>query len=188
MHERSVAYMKFSLKGINVKISDRMKEHSTKKIAKLERSLSAQDQLEAKFTAVNNSVTCELTLKIAGHFYRTEANVTDAVVAFDQALDLMERKLRKHKTRILKLHHNSEGLKRFYATMAEDFAKEEDADTPKISKHKQFHIDAMDEEEALLQMQLLGHSFFAYLNADSGKVNIIYARKQGEYGILELDY
>lgn len=180
--------MKFSLQGINVKISDRIKEHSTKKIGKLERSLSEKDQLEAKFTASNNTVTCELTLKVDGIFYRTEANVDDAVVAFDQALDLMERKMRKHKTRILK-HHHSEGLKRLYDSLAENANDDsEDESKQKISKHKSFHIDVMDEEEALLQMQMLGHSFFLYLNGETGRVNVLYARKAGEYGVLELEY
>lgn len=189
MHERRAMNMKFSLQGINVKISDRIKEHSTKKIGKLERSLSERDQLEAKFTASNNTVTCELTLKVDGNFYRTESNVDDAVVAFDEALDLMERKLRKHKTRILK-HHHSEGLKRLYDSLAEQSVSEEiDQDSKQcIGKRKSFHIDVMDEEEALLQMQMLGHSFFLYLNGDTGKVNVIYARKAGKYGVLELEY
>ncbi len=180
--------MKFNLQGINVKISERIKEHATKKINKLERNLAAQDQVEAKFSAVNNSVICELTLKVDGYFYRTTANVNDATVAFDQALDLMERKLRKHKTRILK-HHHSESLKRLYDELQDESAAAEDQETvQKITKHKRFNIAVMDEEEALLQMQLLGHSFFLYLNGETGKVNVIYARKAGEYGVMELEY
>lgn len=180
--------MKFSLQGINVKISDRIKEHSTKKIGKLERCLSPNDQLEAKFTAANNTITCELTLKVDGNFYRTKSVVNDAAVAFDQALDLMERKLRKHKTRILK-HHHSESLKNLYDSLAESNVSEAEEDKlEKISKRKHFEIAAMNEEEALLQMQMLGHSFFLYLNADTGKVNAIYARQIGEFGVLELEY
>lgn len=179
--------MKFNVHGIGVKINENFTEHCESKLEKFKRILSEKDSVEAKMTAIKNTVRCELTLKVDGHYYRAEETDSDMSVAFDQALDLIKRQLRKHKTRILK-HHHGQSIKNIYVELEDEAVESQGIDEAVVSRHKSFPIEMMSEEEALLQMQLLGHNFFLYLNRDSGKVNVIYTKKSGAYGVLEPEY
>ena len=131
----------------------------------------------------------EVTLVTKGHIIRTEEAEEDMYAAIDVAAAKTERQLRKYKTKVIDRRHN--GRKLGEALLTDDLipAPDEHLALPMNDGHivrvKEIELDALSEEEALLQIDLLGHDFFVYNDADTGAVNVIYRRKDGSYGLLK---
>jgi len=131
----------------------------------------------------------EVTLVTKGHIIRTEEAEEDMYAAIDVAAAKTERQLRKYKTKVIDRRHN--GMKLGEALLTDDLLPQKDEnlapheDDRHIVRVKEIELDALSEEEALLQIDLLGHDFFVYNDAETGAVNVIYRRKDGSYGLLK---
>ena len=117
----------------------------------------------------------ELTIKNNNYFFRAEKSAVDKLDALDDAVDTIIRQIRKNKTRLEK--KLTQGLV--------DFQTEEEEEQFDVVKYKKFNLKPMDVTEAILQMNLLGHTFFMYRDAQTNDVNVVYRRKDGNYAVLE---
>ena len=167
-------------------LNESMQEKVLHKTDKFDRWVDDQAKMEIKFEGEAKDILCELTLQIHRHYYRSQGRDEDYLTACDLAIDGMERQIRKHKTQMKKRKKDFEYMKAFFADEANEPEPEEQE--PQIARRKSFAIRAMDSEEATLQMNLLGHEFFLFLNAETGKVNLIYRRKDGDLGLIEPEY
>lgn len=176
--------MKINLTGVDMKVADSLQEKVEKKLEKFHRFFGDETNCMVKFQPEKGNLKVELTLKIRRDLYRAEAVGPQAEIAIDAAVDTLERQIRKHKTKMKKKKHQY-GYMKDYMDQLDEEAEETAA---RITKHKQFAIEPMDDEEAAMQMELMGHDFHVYLSADTGKVCVLYKRRDGDYGVLEPEY
>ncbi|MGN0620682.1 MAG: ribosome hibernation-promoting factor, HPF/YfiA family [Porcipelethomonas sp.] len=171
--------MKVTISARKMQIPQAFPEYAEKKLdSKLTKFFG--DEADAKITVSEhkNLIILELTVKYNNMIYRAETKAADKNDALDSAVDKIIRQIRKNKTRIEKRLKDS-AFKEAY-----DEAVEEQSDY-EIIKHKTFVMRPMDTEEAILQMNMLGHSFFMFSNAKTGETNVVYKRDDGNYAVLE---
>ena len=140
------------------------------------------DEADAKIvmSEIKNKIVLELTVKYNSMIYRAERSAEDKAVALDDAIDKIIRQIRKNKTRVEKKLKDT-AFKEAFAEPVEEITEYA------IIKDKKFKLRPMSVEEAILQMNLLSHEFFMFLNADTGAVNVVYKRDDGNYALLEPD-
>ncbi|MDO5733962.1 MAG: ribosome-associated translation inhibitor RaiA [Eubacteriales bacterium] len=170
----------------DLSLSPAIEEKVLKKTEKFDRWFGDEARMEIKFETEGKGYLCEITLQIRRHYYRSEAHEAEILNACETAIDGMERQIRKHKSRMKRRKVDFDYLKPYFADQAN--APEEEAEEPRIVRRKSFPIEAMDVEEATLQMALLNHEFFLFLNAETGKAALLYRRKDGDYGLIEPQY
>lgn len=164
--------------GKNFKATQSIEDLLDKKLAKLDRFFVAKTDADVLMDLNKNKAKVEITVPVRNGVIRSEKSGSDIYALIDEAVDSMEKQLKKYRS---KLHdsYQSGGLNKYEPEMP---AEEEEI---KIVRTKRFAVKPMDAEEACLQMELLGHSFYMFLNADSGEVNVVYRRNDGAYGLIE---
>ena len=164
--------------GKNFKASQSLEDLLDKKLAKLDRFFVAKTDADIFMDQSKNRAKVEITVPVRGSVIRSEKSGSDVYALIDEAVDSMEKQLKKYRS---KLHdsYQSGGLNKY-----EPEAPVEEEEI-KIVRTKRFAVKPMDAEEACLQMELLAHSFYMFLNADSGEVNVVYRRNDGAYGLIE---
>lgn len=172
--------MKILVVAKQVAVTDDLRELFEKKLKKFDKFFG--DQTEAKLTLKerkNDDKKLELTINVNGTLFRAEETAPTFQTALDSAMDSIERQIRKHKTRLQKRIRNKD----FAAATADvpDAEEEKNFDI----RVKNFDIKPMTAEEAILQMNLLDHSFFVFENEASGKINVVYKREGNSYGLIE---
>lgn len=181
--------MKIVITGQNIKISDQLNEKIEKKFNKFNRYFDDKSTVSVKVRPEANKISAEITMKIHKHYYRAEALADSVMSALDEAISIMEGQIRKHKTRMVKnvrdFAYMNEFLKQEMPDLSEDLLE---PDAPQIIRRKTFTLSPMSPEEAVLQMELLGHAFLLYLSPETGQVCLVYKRKDGNYGLLEPEY
>ena len=175
--------MKVTVIAKNMELTDALKEIVRKKISKLEKYFEANIEAKATLSVQKNRHIIEVTIPFNGVILRGEEATSDMYKSLDLVEDKLERQIRKQKTRLSRKHS---GSLRFGEINSIGLKEEEDEG--KLVKVKKFGVKPMNSEEAILQMDLLGHNFFVYQDADSNKVNVIYKRKDGDYGLLEPEF
>lgn len=178
--------MKINVNGKGMKVSPQLESRITEKLGKFNRIFGDDVVANVKVRPEKDQKVIEVTLKIQNHFYRAETIADDGFTALDLAVEVLEGQIRKHKTRIEKKIHDYAYMKEYLKT--EFTAPEEEAPEGKIIRRKSFDISPMDAEEAVLQMEMLGHSFLLYLDMETEKVCAVYKRKDGNYGLIEPNY
>ena len=173
--------MKFIVSRKNPNVSDKVIEKAKKKIGKFEKFFRPETEAHLTFNIEKERCIFEVTIHSKGTIIRAEESSEDMYASIDLAVEKLERQIRKHKTRLGKKIRQEAMVPENY-DIAE--AIEEDDDF-KVVKTKRFPLKPMSLEEAILQMKLLGHSFFVFTNAETEKVNVVYSRKDGKYGLLE---
>ena len=177
--------MKINTRGDKLLVTEGIKSHIDSKLKKLEKYFDNHDELSANVLVrvTGRNQTVEVTIPTNHFTLRAEEAHDDLYAAVDLVVDKLERQIRKNKTRI-----NSKKNKE-----AKDFAYdyieeiEEPEEKEKIVKRKKIEVKPMDEEEAILQMELLGHQFYLYKDAETNKPALVYKRKDGDYGIIEAE-
>ena len=173
--------MKYNIRGDKMVITEAIKDYTETKLGKLEKYFKDDDITANVLAKVRgNSQIVEVTIPTSKFILRSEEENEDLYAAIDLVSDKLERQIRKNKTR---LNRNIKGsVKEFNF----DFdIKEEEESKEKIVKRKNIEMKPMDEEEAILEMELLGHSFFVYKDMDTNKICVLYKRKDGDYGLIE---
>ena len=173
--------MKFNIKGLNVNVSEKMKARIEKKLSKLDKFFTDDTTAYVTLSAQKDNRTIEVTIPIRGGLMRAEETTDDFYTSLDTAQALLERQLRRHKTKLIDRTQNRESFASLFETDDDD-AYDEDA--IRIEKVKKFDFKPMDPEEACLQMDLLGHSFFVFKDADSNETCVVYKRNNGTYGLI----
>lgn len=174
--------MEIVIRGDKLKITDAMKNYINEKISKLDKYLENSDSVRASVVVKvrNRMDIVEITIPLKSFILRSEEEQEDFYAAVDIAIDKLERQIRKNKTKLM-----AKQEKKVYDFAFTSFEEEEYEDNKKIEKRKTIEVKPMDEEEAILQMELIGHQFYMYKDCNSNKYAVVYKRKDGSYGIIE---
>lgn len=173
--------MKFIISGKNFDVTDSLKERVGKKLGKLEKFFSSQTEVHVTMSIQRNKPILEVTIPANSVTLRAEVSCDDMYQCIDKAVDILERQIRKNKTRLEKKLHSGAFKPEYFNT---DIDVEEETDF-NVVRTKRFAVKPMPVDEAILQMNLLGHEFFMFSNADTNQVNVVYKRKDGNYGLIE---
>lgn len=175
--------MKFNIHGKKLDVTDSIKNYIEEKIGKLDKYFENPDDITTTVLIKlrGNEQVVEATINANKFILRGEESNKDLYASIDKVTDKIERQIRKNKTRMSK-KVNVDLVKNFVL----DFEEPEEENENVIVKRKVIENKPMNEEEAILQMELLGHEFFAFKNVETNDINILYKRKDGDYGILEI--
>lgn len=174
--------MKMNFTGKNMDVTDALRDVTEKKIGRLDKYFQKDIEGNITFSAEKNRKIIEVTINLPGTIIRAEESSDDMYASIDKAVDVLERQIRKYKTRLQKQYKNTETI-RFENVIP--LPVEEEEDRPKLVKTKKFLLKPMSSEEAVLQMELLRHNFFVFMDGDTGSVNVVYKRKDDNYGLIE---
>ncbi|MGT2961342.1 ribosome hibernation-promoting factor, HPF/YfiA family [Streptococcus caballi] len=179
--------IKYSIRGENIEVTDAIRSYVESKLGRIEKYFNANQELD---TRVNLKVyrektsKVEVTILIGSITLRAEDVSQDMYGSIDLVVDKIERQIRKNKTKIAKKHREKVPAGQVFTS---EFEAEPNEEVPasKIVRTKNVNLKPMDVEEALLQMELLGHDFFIYTDAEDGTTNVLYKREDGGYGLIE---
>ena len=172
--------MKFIISGKNLPVSDNLKTAVEDKLGKLERYFTPDTEVIVTLSVEKERQKIEVTIPVKGRIIRSEQTSNDMYVSIDLVEEVIERQLRKYKNKII--DRKQEGGNFQKAFVEDDY---EEDDEVKIIRSKRFDIKPMYAEDACVQMELLGHSFFVFVNAETDQVNVVYKRKGNTYGLIE---
>ena len=174
--------MRLSVRGKNIVVTDALREYVEKKVGRIARYFHREPEAVAVLSVEKERQIVELTLQLNGMILRAEEETDDMYASVDLAVDKLERQIRKFKTRINRRARRLDGEKPLVQAPDLDAGEDEEL---RVVKVKRFAVKPMDPEEAILQMDLLGHDFFVFRNAETQEVNVVYRRKGGGYGLIE---
>ncbi|TDQ36944.1 ribosome hibernation-promoting factor, HPF/YfiA family [Aureibacillus halotolerans] len=186
--------MQYNIRGENIEVTDALKTYVEKKVSKLQRYFEQPiSEVHVKLKVYNDEQHVEVTIPMSRLLLRAEEINTDMYASVDLVVDKLERQIRKHKTRVNRKYRQEGSPKHLFADSeaASDTAlkatteEELDDDLFEVVRTKRFNLKPMDSEEAILQMNMLGHTFFVFTNAITNVTNVVYKRKDGRYGLIE---
>lgn len=176
--------MKFIISGRNIEITPGLKTAVEQKLGKLERYFTPGTEIIVTLSVEKERQKIEVTIPVKGNIIRSEQTSSDMYVSIDLVEEVIERQLRKYKTKLIAKH---QGGHDFQPEFMEEEAVPE-SDEIQIVRTKRFGMKPMFPEDACIQMELLGHNFFVFTNAETDEVNVVYKRKNGSYGLIEPEY
>jgi len=172
--------MKNTITGRKITLKDSFKTLVEKKLSKFDRIFGDSAEANITVTLERNRQTVEVTIYHAGMVYRAEETAVDMNDALDEVIESLSRQIRKNKSRLEKKIRTAGAVEYF------DYEPEEEEESEfKIVRSKRFEVKPLDVEEAILQMNLIGHQFYMFRNVESGDINVVYRRKDGNYGLIE---
>lgn len=171
--------MKVIVIGKNIEVTAALKDAVEKKLSRLDKLFSPEIEARATLSVQKNKKKIEVTIPFNGVILRSEESNDDMYASIDLVVDKLDRQIRKQKTKLQRRIHGDSLRFQYIPEEAIDVAE------TKIVKTKKFAFKPMSAEEAVLQMELLAHTFFVFRNADDNKVNVVYKRKDGNYGLIE---
>lgn len=174
--------MRFTISGKNLEVTDSMRKAVTDKLGKLERYFNPDTKIIVTMSVEKDRQKIEVTIPLKGNVIRSEQVSNDMYVSIDLVEEVIERQLRKYKQKLVDRHQDGSFKREFLEYEAED------SDEIRIVRTKQFDIKPMYPEDACVQMELLGHSFYVFRNAENDQVNVVYKRKGGTYGLIEPEF
>ena len=181
--------MKFIITGRKIDVTEGLKQRIHKKLGKLDKYFHEDTEVHVTLEVQKERQIVEVTIPYKGIIYRGEEENRDMYTAIDRVVDVIERQIRKHKTRLEKrLKENAFNIELTKNDIEIKSVEVEEEKEFKVIKTKRFAIKPMVLEEAILQMNLLGHAFFVFSNADTEEVNVVYKRKDGNYGLIEPEF
>ena len=175
--------MNFIISGRNIDITPGLRQAVEQKLGKLEKYFTPETDIIVTLSVEKERQKIEVTIPVKGNIIRSEQESSDMYVSIDLVEEIIERQIKKYKTKIVDKKQNALAFNE--AFLQEESEPEE---TVNIVKTKRFAMKPMDAEEACVQMELLGHNFFMFLNADTNEVNVVYKRKGNSYGLIEPEF
>ena len=175
--------MKFIILGKNIEVTPGLRSAVEEKIGKLERYFNPQTEVHVTLSVEKERQKIEVTIPVKGNIIRSEQVSNDMYVSIDLVEEVIERQLKKYKNKIIAQKQSASFFKK-------DFIEKEYMDDEEIQiiRTKKFDIKPMYPEDACIQMELLGHSFYVFCNAETDQVNVVYKRKGNTYGLIEPEY
>ena len=175
--------MKFIISGKNIDVTDGLKTAIQEKLGKLERYFTPDTEVHVTLSVEKERQKIEVTIPVKGNIIRSEQVSSDMYVSIDLVEEVIERQLRKYKTKIINKQQEAGNFQKTF--IEDDFMEDEEV---KIISTKRFGIKPMYPEDACVQMELLGHNFFVFRNAETDEVNVVYKRKGNTYGLIEPEF
>ena len=179
--------MKISVRGDKIKVTEAMNNYVVEKLKKIDKYLDEPDAVSANVVVrvEKQGQKVEITIPLKNFMLRAEETQEDIYAAVDTIVDKIERQIRKNKTKLESQAKKSREVRGFAIESIEDI-EEEEVETV-IVKRKKVDVKPMSEEEAVLQMELLGHDFYLFKDADTMNPTLVYKRKENQYGIIETE-
>jgi putative sigma-54 modulation protein len=181
--------MNIVVRGRNINITSRLEEYVDKKVGKLDRFLPTIDEARMELAveetrSAQHSQIAQLTVRSRGRILRVEERDQDIFAAIDAVAEKMQRQIRRYKGRLRGAERGAESIR---TPNLESLPETESEEEPlgAIVRTKKFPVTPMDAEEAIEQMELLGHDFFVFFNSEVNGINVLYRRKTGDYGLLQ---
>ena len=172
--------MNITISGKNIEVTDGLRAAINEKLGKLERYFTPETDVIVTLSVEKERQKIEVTIPVKGNIIRSEQVSNDMYVSIDLVEEVIERQLRKYKNKIVDKHQAGGNFQKAY--MENDYMEHEDI---QIIRTKKFDIKPMYPEDACVQMELLGHNFFVFCNAETDEVNVVYKRKGNTYGLIE---
>lgn len=172
-------------KGKHLQVTEGIKEHVEKRIGRLERYFDAplNGNVNVTLSVVREEQNVEVSIPLKGLLLRAEERSSDMYASIDEVVDKLERQIRKYKTKINKKHREKADMRDILKIeTAAPFEEEEEFE---VVRTKSFELKPMDIDEAILQMNMIGHNFFVFANSNDERVNVVYKRDDGRYGLIE---
>ncbi|MCQ6275724.1 ribosome-associated translation inhibitor RaiA [Bacillus sp. V3B] len=182
--------MNYNIRGENIEVTPAIREYVEKKITKLERYFTETPNANVNVnlkTYNDKTAKVEVTIPMQNLVLRAEETHNDMYAGIDLITDKLERQIRKHKTKVNRKFREKGGIEAFFTNEIVDADEpiiEEENDL-EVVRQKSFDLKPMDSEEAILQMNMLGHNFYVFTNAATNLTNVVYKRKDGRYGLIE---
>ena len=176
--------MRFIISGKNIDVTDGLRSNIEQKLGKLERYFTPETEIIVTLSVEKERQKIEVTIPVKGNIIRSEQVSDDMYVSIDLVEEVIERQLRKYRNKLIDKHQEGGSFQSEF--MAEE-AEVDDGEI-KIVRTKRFGMKPMFPEDACVQMELLGHNFFVFSNAETDEVNVVYKRKDGAYGLIEPEF
>ena len=178
--EKELMIMRYTITGRNIEVTPGLKAAVEKKIGKLEHFFTPDTEVIVALSAQKDQQKIEVTIPVKGNTIRAEESSTDMYVSIDLVEEVIERQLRKYKTKIVNQQQAGGNFQKEF--VEDEFLEDEEVN---IIRTKKFGIKPMYPEDACVQMELLGHNFYVFRNAETDEVNVVYKRKGNTYGLIE---
>ncbi len=175
--------MKMNVRGKNIEITPALREYVEKRVGKITKYFDALGDISAVLKVEKGHHIVEVTVPINGMLLRGEESTNDMYTSIDLVVDKIEKQIEKYKTKISRKLRTGT----FKGELVPNF-DESDNEDYKLVRTKRFAVKPMAAEEAIMQMDLIHHDFFVFMNADTEEVNVIYRRKDGNYGLIEPEF
>ncbi len=172
--------MRITLSGKNIEVTEGLRQAVEDKLSKLERYFTPETDIIVTLSVEKERQKIEVTIPVKGNIIRSEQVSNDMYVSIDLVEEVIERQLKKYKNKIIDQKQSAPNFQKEYIEKEVD-----EDDEVKIIRTKRFDIKPMYPEDACVQMELLGHNFFVFLNAETEEVNVVYKRKGSTYGLIE---
>jgi len=175
--------MKFVILGKNIEVTEGLKTAVEDKIGKLEKYFTPETVVHVTLSVEKDRQKIEVTIPVKGSIIRSEQVSSDMYVSIDLVEEIIERQMKKYKNKLIDREQGAGILKSDFADIVSD-----DDDEIKIVRSKRFGIKPMFPEDACVEMELLGHDFYVFRNAETEEVNVVYKRKGNTYGLIEPEF
>lgn len=176
--------MRYTIIGRNIEVTPALKDTVQDKIGKLDKYFTPDTEVHATLSVEKDKQKIEVTIPVKGGIIRAEQSSSDMYVSIDLVEEIIERQIKKYKNKLI-------DRKQSASFFSQNFIEEEtpqQEDEIRIVKTKRFGMKPMDPEEACIQMELLGHNFYVFLNSETEEVNVVYKRKGNTYGLIEPEF
>ena len=175
--------MRITITGRNLDLTDGLKEAVEEKLAKLDKYFTKETEAHVTLSVEKERQKIEVTIPVKGNIIRSEQVSNDMYVSIDLVEEVIERQLKKYRKKLIEKHQNDSYFKQEFIGKDVD-----DSEEIEITRTKKFDVKPMYPEDACVQMELLGHNFFVFRNAETDEVNVVYKRKGNTYGLIEPEF
>ena len=172
--------MNINIRGKNIEVTEGIRKAINTKLGKLERYFKPDMSIDVTLSVEKERQKIEVTIPVKGNIIRSEQVSNDMYVSIDLVEEVIERQLRKYKNKLINRHQMGDTFQKTF--LENDYLEDEEI---RIERTKKFDIKPMYPEDACVQMELLGHNFFVFCNAETNQVNVVYKRKGNTYGLIE---
>ena len=177
--------MNYIISGKNIDVTDGLRDAIYDKLGRLEKFFNADTNVQVTFSVEKERQKIEVTIPMKGHIIRAEQVSDDMYVSIDMVVEIIERQVTRYKKKII---DKEQDVAYFNDRFLEEEGDVADEDEIKIIRSKRFAVKPMYPEDACIQMELLGHNFFVFRNAETDEVNVVYKRKGNTYGLIEPEF
>ncbi|WP_337104022.1 ribosome hibernation-promoting factor, HPF/YfiA family [Paenibacillus sp. YIM B09110] len=179
--------MMYNIRGQRFQVTDALRDYVEKKLSRLERYFETPvaSEINVTLSVTKGQHTVEVTIPLVGVMLRAEEKSEDMYASIDVVVDKLERQIRKHKTKVNRKFRQDSGVRALFREEGSAVSVLDEEDELELVRTKRFTLKPMDVEEAILQMNMVGHNFFVFANVDNKEVNVVYKRSDGKYGLIE---
>ena len=192
IYKKELNSMNFIISGKNIEVTPGLKEAIEQKLGKLERYFTPETEIIVTLSVEKGRQKIEVTIPVKGSIIRSEQTSSDMYVSIDLVEEVIERQLRKYKNKLVAKSQGHPTAAVPSGSIKKEFIESDDEssddDEIRIVRTKKFGIKPMFPEDACIQMELLGHNFFVFYNAETEQVNVVYKRKGNTYGLIEPEF